>query len=90
MNDFFAFCQLIATGAAAAAIFIHLGHRDEQLNALIRSVNELRESVAELVKVTVATTTTLQHSQRAAEDIARRIDRLEQARHCRSPVVEEV
>jgi len=90
MNEFIAVFQMFATIAAAAAVFIHLGHRDEQLNALIRSVNELRESVADLVKVTVATTTTLQHSQRSADDVARRIDRLEQARHCRAPVTEEV
>lgn len=90
MNDFLAIFQMFATIAAAAAVFIHLGHRDEQLNALIRSVSELRESVADLVKVSVATTTTLQHSQRAADDVARRIDRLEQSRDCSAPVTEEV
>jgi len=90
MNDLVALFQTIATVAAAAAVFIHLGHRDEQLNSLAKSVDELRRSVADLVKVVVATTTTLQHSQRTAEDIARRIDRLEQARHCRAPVGETV
>jgi len=78
LNEIVAIFQTIATVAAAGAIFIHLGHRDEQLNSLARSVDQLRKVVDDLVKTTVAVTTTIQYSQRMHEDTARRIDRLEQ------------
>lgn len=84
MNDFVAIFQTIATIAAVAAVFVHLGHRDEQLNSLARSVDRLREAVDDLVKTTVAVTTTLTHSQRHADDIDRRIDRLEHNHRMRS------
>ena len=80
MSDLMAWFQFMAMVAGVAAIFIHIGHRDQQLNSLAHSVDELKSIVADLVKAQIAATTNVAHAQRMIDDLSRRIEHIEHGR----------
>ncbi len=80
MFDLMAYLQLSAMIAGVAAIFIHIGHRDQQLRSLANSVEELRSIVSDLVKAQIAASTNVAHAQRMIDDLSRRIEHIEQSR----------
>lgn len=80
MSEFMAYMQFVAMVAGVAAIFIHIGNRDQQIRSLARSVDELKSIVADLVKAQIAASTNVAHAQRMIDDLSRRIEHLEQNR----------
>ena len=90
MSELMAYFQFVAMVAAVAAIFIHIGHRDQQLNSLASSVDELKSIVADLLKAQITATTNVTHAQRMIDDLSRRIEHLEHNRctHCGAATVE--
>jgi len=92
MTETLAYLQLVTLIAGVGGLFVHIGHRDQQLVSLARSVDELKSIVADLVKTQIAATTNAANSQRLIDDLSRRIEHLEHHRcvHCGSSTRAEV
>lgn len=80
MADLMAWFQFMAMVAGVAAIFVHIGHRDQQLASLASSVDELKSIVADLVKAQIAATTNVTHAQKLIDDVSRRLEHVEHGR----------